>query len=296
MSCGWWRSRAGREARSVTGESSGTWRGFTRNGVEEMAESLVETLVGVVLMSVVALAPNAVLGLLIGCVLLPFYLMQRDAKKRASRPVVKKQEPDPMGGTGDGPEATRTYAAWAPTRARLLEWRKRLVVTPLGGEREAQFKALLDRVLSEDFFNRFGDSFIVVMKVTCFQLVRPADTAPQELWNAVLKRHMDFLICDRWTLEPVLAILVWLGKGEPPETAGGSEASVSAVVSRKLTGQEWEQWIAQGMMLAVGIPAMVVTRQWVDACLARPELLLQGIEPALAGHREDALVREQAAA
>jgi hypothetical protein len=170
------------------------------------------------------------------------------------------------------------------------------VVTPLGGEREAQFKALLDRALSEDFFTRFGDSFVVLMKVNVFHVVRPRKEAPQAVWNAVIKRQADFLICDRWTLEPVLAILVWMGEGEPPGCAGGSDEEVSAVVRRALTEREWEQWMAQGLLLAGGVPAMLVSGERIDKYLAEPEMLLAGLEPALTAHRVDVAMRERAAA
>lgn len=197
----------------------------------------------------------------------------------------KNGQGDILGGAGDRAEATRRYASWAPTREHLLEWRERLVVARLGDEREVQLKTLLDRALSEDLFNRFGDTFVVLMKVNCFHVVRPGGNAPMEVWNAVFKRHVDFLICDRSTLEPAMAIMIWLGEGEPPGIAGGMDAS--AAVERMLNEREWEQWIAQGLLLAGGIPALMLSREWADASLSRPELMIEAIAPVLAAHRDD---------
>lgn len=260
---------------------------------------MLDAIVGMLLMSVLIIAPNALFGLLLAMVVLPVYLLQRGGKKKA-RPLAERAEPaaaeEAVGNRVDNAEANRRYGPWAPTRTRLLELRERLVVTPLGGEREAQFKALLDRALSEDFFTRFGDSFVVLMKVNVFHVVRPRKEAPQAVWNAVIKRQADFLICDRWTLEPVLAILVWMGEGEPPGCAGGSDEEVSAGVRRALSEREWEQWMAQGLLLAVGVPAMLLSGERIDKYLAQPELLLAGLEPALTAHRVDVAMRERAAA
>ena len=185
------------------------------------------------------------------------------------------------------------YERLAPTRDLMLEWAQVMVVKPLGSELEAQFKALLDRALSEDLFNRFGDSFVVLMKVSCFQVVQPGIGVVQEMWNALIKRHIDFLICDRWTLEPVSAFLVWTGEGNPPECGAGPEVIESWRAEGKLRTKEWEQWIATAILISGGIPAVLMSREQIEVYLARPELLLEGLEPALAAHLERAAVREE---
>jgi len=61
----------------------------------------------------------------------------------------------------------------------------------------------------------------------------------------------------------------------------------SAAVERMLNEREWEQWIAQGLLLAGGIPALMLSREWADASLSRPELMIEAIAPVLAAHRDD---------
>jgi len=189
------------------------------------------------------------------------------------------------------------YARLAPTWDRLREWSQAVRVMPLGGELEAQFKALLDRALAEDFFHRFGDSFVVLMRVSCIQVVQPQKQAPQEIWNALIKRHVDFLVCDRWTLEPVMAYMIWLGEeGRAPQPGLRPEEDMYWSTQAKLSVREWEQWIAAGMLMAGGVPTMLIPQERVRHFLTMPEMLLDGLAPALEVFRERlaALERERA--
>lgn len=161
-----------------------------------------------------------------------------------------------------------------------------MMAKPLGGEIEAELKIAIDRALGEELFNRFGDSFTVQLRVSCFHVVQPRDHAPQEIWNAAIKRSIDVLICDRWTLEPVMGFMLWLGEGEPPKVFIETSEALDWRGRHKLGVREWEQVIAVSLLMSVGIPVILISRERAGRYLEKPEMLVEVIEPALADYKE----------
>jgi hypothetical protein len=257
-----------------------------------MPEGLLELGLMVLLCSlpqVVGLAGTAVL------IAAPLIVATRWRRKGGLRPPAVERAQMGRANTEAG-EAVEEYGFLAPTSDLVGQWERAMVVKSLGDELEARFKALLDRALAEDFFNRFGDSFMALMKVPCYHIVEPATGMVQQMWNAVIKRHVDFLICDRWALRPVTAFMVWLGEGAPPLIGGSAQEIGPWGVRGGLTTREWEQWIAAGVLISGGIPTLLSSRDQIEMYLARPEVLLETIEPYLVEHLERDAVREAATA
>jgi hypothetical protein len=83
-----------------------------------------------------------------------------------------------------------------------------------------------------------------------------------------------------------MGFMLWLGEAEPPKVFIETSEALDWRGRHKLGVREWEQVIAVSLLMSVGIPVILISRERVGRYIKNPEMLVEVIEPALANYKE----------
>lgn len=223
-----------------------------------LSSSLILGLICAAFLAACGLASLALLGIVV-------YLAvngSRAVNALASRPWPVSNEAPPSAGHpgSEGFSPGEDYGPFRPTSELVSGWSSLFATKMALTHSERQVYDTLLSWLFDDLSARYGDRFVILAKVplTCFIQVK--DELPPVLRRA-LDVPTDFLICTRGDkVVPVVGISIWRASvGEI--RASGDLLPEQHLRFRDLTRDEWEQWIAMGIMQAAGISTYLVTEQ-----------------------------------
>lgn len=164
------------------------------------------------------------------------------------------------------------------------KWPDLVQTRAIGTSDYAKVLDILDRAMIETLSVEFGDRFITQIQVLSKLIIEPSASIPIAMQKSISNTLVDFLICDRESLLPVVAIFVAPDEEDQDLDISNELDSLNEDESNLPANTlGWEKKIVAGLIEATGVRVHYVNHETLDQWKSDPYLILDELRSDL-GH------------